>query len=93
MPSAQYTKRDLPDRILQILSDARSHFKSDRAQREELRRWYEKRFGYKYVPGEIVKNGYMQIPGEWGWYWLDPKKMNDAPSSDQLIEDDGDGTQ
>lgn len=83
LPSAQHTKRDLPDRILKILEDARSHFKSDQAQREKLRRWYEDRYGYKYVPPEIVKNGYLQVPGHRGVYWLNPEKMNESPPIDQ----------
>jgi endonuclease len=83
MPSEQHTKRDLPDRILRILSEARTHFQSDQIQRGRLRSWYEERYGNKYVPPEIIKNGYLQVPGRRGFYWLDPEKMNASPTDDQ----------
>src|SRR4051794_26281851 len=76
MPSSAYTKKELPERIHQILAEARADFGAEKVQREPLRQWYENRYGYKWVPPEIVKNGYLQVPGERGWYWLDPKRMN-----------------
>ena len=77
MGSVQYTKRELPERILQLLERARAHFNSVKVQRERFRKWYEENYpgtGAKgWVPSEIIKSGYLQVPGERGWYWLDPK--------------------
>jgi Endonuclease NucS C-terminal domain len=86
----KFTTRELPKRILDILSEARAHFQSDRVRRGDLKHWYEQRYGYRWPPSEIVKNRYMKVPGQPRFYWLDPKKMNDAPSNDEPIEDDGD---
>jgi hypothetical protein len=94
MGSVRYTTRELPQRFLQILERARANFNADKVRREPFRRWYEDKYsraGKKgWVPNEIIKNGYLQVPRQRGWYWLDPKLMNEEPIIDDESEVPGD---
>jgi hypothetical protein len=63
------------------LSEARSHFASDKATRGDLNTWFQSRYALRYAPDEIVKNGYLKVPGKRGWYWLDPKQLNQFGTS------------